>query len=183
MESSDGTYRLGPETGRLLVKTNRTGLGRKAGHDLTIEVTRWFGEVVVDDPEHAPSSVSATIEVDSLEVREGVGGLKPLTDSDRAEIKKTMRQKILHPAEHPRIIFESTEVTGTPESFVTTGDLTIMDTTHPVTIHARVEDDGWVRGGTTIVQSRWGIKPYSAFFGALRLADEVQVEFELAAPA
>lgn len=165
----------------MVVKTSRTGLGRKAGHDLTIEVTRWSGEVVVDNPDQAPRSVSATIEVDSLEVREGVGGLKPLTDSDREEIRKTMRQKILHPAEHPTITFQSTEVTGTAESFVTTGDLTIMGKTHPVTINASMED-GRVRGGTTLSQSRWGIKPYSAFLGALRLADEVEVEFELTAP-
>ena len=32
----DGSYQVGPERGRLLVKTARTGLGAKAGHDLTI---------------------------------------------------------------------------------------------------------------------------------------------------
>lgn len=183
MESNEVTHRLGPDTGRLRIKTSRTGLGRKAGHDLTIEVTRWSGAVVAGSPDHAPQSVTATVEVDSLEVREGVGGLKPLTDSDRAEIKKTMREKILRPAEHPVITFSSTDITGTPKSFVTTGDLTIMGATHPVTINAGLDDDGWVRGSTTIVQSQWGIKPYSAFLGALRLADEVQVEFELPAPA
>jgi hypothetical protein len=40
---ADGSYRVGPPSGRLLVKTARTGLGSKAGHDLTIEVTSWRG--------------------------------------------------------------------------------------------------------------------------------------------
>ncbi|NUL33985.1 YceI family protein, partial [Streptomyces lunaelactis] len=40
---TDGTYRLGPSTARLLIKTGRAGLGRRAGHDLTIEATRWSG--------------------------------------------------------------------------------------------------------------------------------------------
>lgn len=30
------------------------------------------------------------------------------------------------------------------------------------------------------MQSAWAIKPYTAFLGALRLADEVRVEFEVA---
>jgi len=43
---------------------------------------------------------------------------------------------------------------------------------------------GRARGSATITQSKWGIKPYSAFFGALRLRDEVEVEFDVAlAPA
>ena len=54
-----GAYRLGPESGRLLVKTTRTGLGAKAGHDLTIEVTRWHGHATVDTADPANSSVTA----------------------------------------------------------------------------------------------------------------------------
>src|SRR4051794_25875121 len=57
---TDGTYRLGPSTGRLVIRTGRAGLGRRAGHDLTIEATRWSGEavVIVGDPDR--SSVSVT---------------------------------------------------------------------------------------------------------------------------
>jgi hypothetical protein len=40
--------------------------------------------------------------------------------------------------------------------------------------------DGRVVGGTTVVQSRWGIRPYSAFFGALKLSDEVKLDFDVA---
>lgn len=29
-------------------------------------------------------------------------------------------------------------------------------------------------------QTRWGVRPYSAFLGALKLADEVEVEFNVA---
>ena len=31
----------------------------------------------------------------------------------------------------------------------------------------------------TLVQTRFGIKPYTGFFGALKLKDEVMVEFEV----
>ena len=40
--------------------------------------------------------------------------------------------------------------------------------------------DGRVVGGASVVQSRWGIRPYSAFFGALKLSDEVNVDVDVA---
>jgi polyisoprenoid-binding protein YceI len=79
-----GAFRLGPEAGRLLVHTTRTGLGAKAGHDLTIEVTRWHGHATVDTAAPANSSVTIQVDVDSFQVRQGTGGVKPLTDADRA---------------------------------------------------------------------------------------------------
>ena len=173
-----GAYRLGPKSGRLLVHTTRTGLGAKAGHDLTIEVTRWHGRATVDAATPANSSVTVEVQVNSLEVREGTGGVKPLTDADRAEIKKTLGE-VLHAAQHPTITFRSRRVEGSAGSFTLDGELTIMGITRPVTVQGGVTD-GRVVGGASVVQSRWGIRPYSAFFGALRLSDEVKVDFDVA---
>jgi polyisoprenoid-binding protein YceI len=176
-----GNYPLGPQAGRLLLRTGRTGLGRRAGHDLTIEATRWQADVAVNTADPGQSSVTLTIEVDSVEVREGTGGLKPLTNADRADIKATICEKILLTAEHPVITFSSSHVTGTPDAFQVSGDLTIMGQARPVTVHGGI-DGGRLRGHASVTQSRWGIKPYSAFAGALRLADDIQVEFDLAVP-
>jgi polyisoprenoid-binding protein YceI len=178
---SAGAYRLGPHSGRLLVNTTRTGLGAKAGHDLTIEVTRWHGRATVDAATPANSSVAVEVEADSFEVREGTGGVKPLSDADRAEITKTLGE-ILHTAQHPTITFRSRRVEGSAGSFTVDGELTVMGVTRPVMAQGRVTD-GRVVGGATVVQSRWGIRPYSAFFGALRLSDEVKVDFDIALTA
>jgi polyisoprenoid-binding protein YceI len=172
-----GAYRLGPESGRLLVHTTRTGLGAKAGHDLTIEVTRWHGRATVDPATPANSSVAVEVDADSFEVRKGTGGVKPLSDTDRAEIHKTLKA-ILHTVQHPTITFRSRRVDGSAASFACDGELTIMGVTHPVALQGRVTD-GRVVGGATVVQSRWGIRPYSAFFGALKLSDEVKVDFDV----
>ncbi len=177
MAVADGTYQLSPESGKLLVKTSRTGMGRRAGHDLVIEVTRWRGDVTLAaEPEM--STVSVEVDIDSLEVREGLGGVKPLTDKDRADIKKTLRG-ILESESHPKIRFASTSVTGSAESATVEGDLTIRGVTNPVTVEA-VLADGRVRGSATVAQTRWGIKPYTAFLGALKVADEIGVEFDAA---
>lgn len=175
---ADGGYLVGPKSGRLLVKTARTGLGAKAGHDLTIEVTRWRGNVVVDAANPASSSVTVEVDVDSFEVREGTGGVKPLTDADRADIKNTLRGKILNTGLHPTITFGSSQVSGTAESFRIDGDLTIAGVTRPVTVEGQLAA-GRAHGSAVIVQSRWGIRPYSAFLGALRLRDEVEVQFDI----
>lgn len=176
MATGDGTYQLGPGSGKLQLKTTRTGLGARAGHDLTIDVTRWHADVIVDAAHPSAAAVSVEVEADSLEVREGTGGIKPLTDTDRAQIKATIQQKVLHTARHPLITFRSRRVDGTAESFTVDGDLTMSGVTQPVTLHGRLAD-GRVQGSATIVQTRWGIRPYTGFFGALKLSDEVRVEF------
>jgi polyisoprenoid-binding protein YceI len=178
MALADGTYQLSPESGKVLVKTGRTGMGRRAGHDLVIEVTRWRGDVTLASAEPENSTVSVEVDIDSLEVREGLGGVKPLTDKDRSDIKKTL-QGILDSESHPKIRFASTSVTGSAASATVEGDLTIGGATNPVTISAELADDR-VRGSATVAQTRWGIKPYTAFLGALKVADEVVIEFDAA---
>jgi len=166
MAVAGGSYRLGPEAGQLLVKTSRTGLGAKAGHDLTIEVTRWHGTAVIDPADPAACSVEVEVEVEvdveSFEVRQGSGGVKPLTDADRAEVKQTIREKILHTERHPTIGFRSTRVGGSAGSFTIDGDLTIRGVTQPVVLAGQLTGGG-ARGMATIGQRRWGIRPYSAF--------------------
>ncbi|WP_336214137.1 YceI family protein [Nonomuraea sp. LPB2021202275-12-8] len=178
MDITAGSYTLGPESGRLLVHTRRTGLGAKAGHDLIIEVTRWRGDATVDTADPANSSVILEIDAESLHVLKGTGGVKPLTDSDRGEIEKILREKILHTARHPTITFRSTTAGGTAESFQVEGDLTIVGVTRPVAVQASLAE-GRVHGSATIVQTRWGIRPYSALFGALKVSDEAEVRFDV----
>ncbi|SDQ50777.1 YceI family protein [Thermostaphylospora chromogena] len=179
MEVTAGRYTFGSQTGRLVVETTRSGLGAKAGHDLTIEVTRWRGEAVIDAVDPATARVTVEIDADSLEVREGIGGIKPLTPSDRAEIKKIIQGRILHTDRYKTIVFRAARVEGTPQAFQIQGDLTIADTTGPVTVRGGVTGDR-MTGSATVIQSRWGIKPYSAFFGALKLNDEVEIRFDVA---
>jgi polyisoprenoid-binding protein YceI len=178
MTMLDGDYRIGSDFGQLLVRTGRTGLGSRAGHDLIIEATQWDGTVTVNAAEPGRSSVAIEVGVDSLEVRSGSGGVKPLTAGDRAEIRRIIREKMLHTARHPTVTFRSTGVSGSPEALAVDGELTVMGESRPVTVRARLGADGRVQGGATVVQSRWGITPYSAFFGALKVADEVAVEFD-----
>ena len=56
--------------------------------------------------------------------------------------------------------------------------LPLLGETRPLTVELAVDGDGALTGTALIKQSEWGIKPYSTLFGALKVADEVRVEFE-----
>jgi polyisoprenoid-binding protein YceI len=172
-------YRFGADTGRLLIRTYRVGLGSRAGHDLTIEATIWQGTAQIGaDP--AASSVALIVDTDSFEVREGRRGIKPLTDADRAGIRKTIRE-LLDTARYPAITFGSIGLHETQRELWVDGQLTIRDATHPVRVRGSVEEasrDPRLRATAQVVQSQWGIKPYSAFLGALKLRDAVDIDVE-----
>src|SRR6476620_712212 len=174
-----GDYRFGADTGRLLIRTYRTGLGSRAGHDLTIEVTVWHGTAAVGADAAAPS-VALRIDADSFEIREGRGGIKPFTDADRADIRKTIRG-LLDPARYPSITFASSGLRGLQRDLSVEGGLTIRTATHPVLARGSIDESSGkpqLRATAQVVQSEWGIKPYSAFFGALKLRDTVDIDVD-----
>ncbi len=175
----NGTFEFGPENGNLIVRTSRSGVGAKVGHDLTIRATSFRGTVAIDTSSPANSGLMFEVPVNSLLVIEGTGGIKPLSESDKQDIKNTFEQKILKTAQFPNITFRSTSVTGDENSFQVTGDLTLVGVTKPITLHGSTSSDGIVSVRATVVQSNWGIKPYTAMLGALKLKDEVEIEAQV----
>jgi polyisoprenoid-binding protein YceI len=169
-----GTYKLGPADGTLAVRTGRTGAAAKAGHDLLIEVTAWEATVVVGET----SSVELTADPRSLRVREGSGGMKALGDDDMANIEKTIDDDVL---EGRAIAFRSTIVKAADGKLDVEGELTLADTTRPVAFAVTV-DDGRLSALAVVKQTDFGIKPYSALYGALKVVDEVTVQLDAGLP-
>ena len=62
MAVAPGHYRLGPDNGKIVLRTFREGLGARAGHDLVIDVPRWSGELTVND-DKTPASIEARIDM------------------------------------------------------------------------------------------------------------------------
>ncbi|MGE5134597.1 MAG: YceI family protein [Gemmatimonadota bacterium] len=186
MAVQPGRYRLGPDHGRLILRTARDGLAATAGHDLTIEVPRWSGELTVsgngDGP--APAALGLRIELGSLLVRRGTGGVKPLTDRDRREIAVTAR-KVLGTDRHPDAEFTADSFQAGPDDgWLVSGSLTLNGQTGPVQLRVSQTGDGRFRATASVRQTQYGIKPYTAFLGALKVRDAVDIEAdaELADP-
>ena len=177
MAANGGRHQLGPDGGRLTLRTYRSGLAAQAGHDLTIEVTRWSGELDGDD--RAPARLEAHIDMGSLQIREGAGGIKPLTDRDRREIAATARKQ-LEADRHPEATFvaEQFEPDGSGGGVIN-GTLTLHGRTRPFRLTVSQNGEGRYRATGTVLQSEFGIKPYSGMFGALKLRDAVDVEADV----
>src|SRR6478672_1829737 len=146
-----GDYRFGADTGRLLIRTYRTGLGSRAGHDLTIEVTVWHGTAAIG-ADAAASSVALRIDAGLLDT-----------------------------ARYPSITFESSALRGAQRDLSVEGELTIRAATHPVLVRGSIDESSGqpqLQATAQVVQSEWGIKPYSAFLGALKLRDAVDIDVE-----
>ncbi len=166
-----------------MLKTGRQGIAARAGHDLTIEVTRWSAQVEVPDDEAGgvtAATVSAELDLGSLEVREGAGGAKPLTDRDRGEIKKTIRGIL---GDGTASFTSSRIVRFGASGGAIEGTFTLNGKDEPVRLQVAEPGPGRYRGTATVVQSAHGVKPYVGFFGALKLKDEVGVEFDISIPA
>jgi polyisoprenoid-binding protein YceI len=178
MSIQPGSHRLGPDDATLEIRTYREGVASKAGHDLIIEVRRWEATLELAD-DAAQSTVALSADPRSLHVREGLHGLKPLSDKDRDEIRKNIDQKVL--GDHP-IVFRSSrlELADGGRRLSVHGELTMAGATRPITAELDVAAEGRVSGTIALTQSDWGIKPYRGLMGALRVRDSVEVVLDAA---
>jgi hypothetical protein len=162
---------LGPDTGSLTIKTYREGVAAKAGHDLVIAVERWSATAGDD------GAVSLEADPRSLAIREGLRGVKPLTDRDRREIRKNIDEKVLGATP---VAFNG-RARRDGDRVVAEGELTMAGATRPLTVALSVDGDR-LTGVAELVQSDWGIKPYRGLMGALRVRDTVEVLIDARLP-
>jgi polyisoprenoid-binding protein YceI len=175
MAIDPGTYTLEPPNARLTIRTARRGAASKAGHDLLIEVQTW-GATLQIEADAARSVFELTADSRSFKVLEGTGGVKPLGDKDKEGIVQTVNDEIL---KGTPITFRSTAVRPDGDGrFHVTGDLEVRNGVSLVAFDVQISDDRRVSGSATVTQSDHGIKPYTALFGALKLADDVTIAVE-----
>jgi polyisoprenoid-binding protein YceI len=175
MSIQPGTHKIGPDNGTLAIKTGRSGAAAKAGHDLVIHVGSWEATLVIgEDP--SQSSLTLNADADSVQVIDGSGGIQALGDDDKKNIKETIDKDVL---KKEGIEFHSTSVEASENGKVSVqGDLTLRGKTNPITFDLMVSDSGAVSGSAVVKQTAFGMKPYSALFGALKVADDVTVVIE-----
>jgi len=172
---------LGPEVGAVAVQTSRSGIGARLAHDLVLGAGSWRGSLNFDAADLAASSVEVSVDVASLDVIGSSGGLVPLSSADRSEICRNLNDKVLKTARFPTITFRSVSVRELPGGYEVEGELTIMDVTRPCSLAVIVGDEVEVTG--SILQTQFGIKPYSAMMGTLKIADRVTLHATIRPPA
>jgi polyisoprenoid-binding protein YceI len=164
--------------GRITLRTSRDGLAAQAGHDLTIEISRWSGELVIG-ADFAPASLDARVELGSLVVQAGTGGIKPLTDRDKREIIATAR-KVLSVDRYPDATFTASSFSPSGDGGTIDGTFTLAGRSGPLRLEVHQTGPDRYRATATVRQTSFGIKPYSGFLGALRVSDAVELEADVA---
>ena len=175
--------RIGPADGSLTLHTGVAGSAARLGHSLIIVVDEW--SATVDLARGTPRSVRLTADLTSLRVESGSGGIKPLSEGDR-EVIRANALHALHADQHPQVTFTSSSIRTQGAGLEVVGTLTVAG--NPLPLPATVEldrRDGQVnaRCSVSLIQSEFGVTPYSAMLGQLRVADEVRVELEVTVAA
>ncbi len=176
------TVAIGPEQGTLTLHTGVEGRAARLGHGLTLLVRDWSAEVDLEGAR--PAQVRLRAALPSLEVAAGEGGVKPLSDKDRATILGNASGALRTDA-HPYVLFVSRSVMPAEGGYALEGDLTIAGVSRPHDLHVQVVEAGprlQLVARTSVLQTEHGVTPYSAMAGTLKLRDRVDVRLDASTP-
>lgn len=168
---------------RFTVRATATGLLAAMGHNPTINIRDFNGEMTFDPEKLEAGSFRLIIKTNSLGVQDDI------SDKDRREIERLMNEEVLETAKFPDILYNASSVSVTRMtdmlySASLDGELTMHGVTRRQRIPARVSMLGSMlraSGEFTLDQTDYGIKLVSVAGGALKLKDELKFSFEIVA--
>jgi polyisoprenoid-binding protein YceI len=181
--TSVARYAVDPVISRFIVRAFATGLLSVFGHDPIIAIRSVTGEAQFNPDALQQSSLHLVIRADSLSVTNN------LSDKDRREIEREMRESVLETAKFPQIVYDCERVlvrSGSDGNYDVTlqGNLSLHGVTRPQAITARLNLSGDMLrsfGEFRLRQSEYSIRPVSAVGGGLKVKDELQFSFDIVA--
>lgn len=160
-----------------LVFSFKDGLLSRLAHDLKLQVERF--SIEVDDTSH---QIKATFDPSSIQVVcaqvNGRDDPATLSKSDKKKIYHNVTKDVLQVRKYPEIRFDSTQVVPRGEGFAVEGLLQMHGKSHNIQTSIRAEGDQWL-AEVTVHQSDFGIKPYTAALGALKVKPDVKVRLSV----
>jgi polyisoprenoid-binding protein YceI len=178
-------YRIDAGQSRFFVQGMAEGMFSMFGHDPVIAVRGFGGDVrcVPDTLESA--SLLMLVQADSLSV------VNKVSDKDRREMERGMREDVLETARYPEVVFMSTKISANQTAagryqVRINGNLSLHGVTREQAINAQVavnESNLRARGEFSLRQTDYHIKPVSAVGGTLKMRDELKLSFDISANA
>lgn len=174
---------------RLIVRAE--GPMARLGHPHVIGGNVIAGEIVLARP-WRDSALRLTIDVDDMAVDRpawrAAEGFEPNVDNEAvAGTRRNMLSpELLDAGAHPEIRIESIAISGPRWQPDIRSRVTLAGATREVTVPVTLKvDEGTLTaaGRFVILQTDFGLVPYSAAGGALRVADEVLIRFAITAVA
>lgn len=184
-------YRIDSDESEVRILVFKAGALERFGHNHVVRAKDVSGDLYLTG-DLAESGFELTIPlegfvVDPPEARavEGEGFRTELSD----EARRSTRENMLGPDgldadRHPVIRIRSADLVGPPWQMDATVRITLHGVTRQRTVPIAIVRDKetlTVIGRFELNQTDYGIEPYSAFGGGLRVADELRVRFRLVA--
>jgi polyisoprenoid-binding protein YceI len=168
-------------TAECLVFTYKEGLLSAVAHDLKIRVGRF--RVVVDESQR---TVEGRFDADSLRVvcamSGGVEAKGTLSAEQKREIEANIVRYVLEAEKYPEVRYVSSAVEDERGGFRVRGQLQLHGVRRAVEVTVRRSRRRYV-AGARIHQPDFGIRPYSALLGTLKVRADVEVQLILPEPA
>ena len=168
---ADGRYAIVPERSTVTVFTFKDGLLSPLAHDLELHTQDIRGDVELGPGKHR---VQARIDLWSLTVREGI-----LSPAMKSECERMLRSRVLRRRDHAQA-----RIDAHADGDALRGTLHILHGSAPVVLPLRISDVD-DRGFTASLrhelrQTDFGITPYRAMMGTLKVKDRDSLRRHLA---
>ena len=155
----------------MTVHVGKTGLLSVAGHEHWVNVPISSG--VLNDS--ANPRIEFQVEAARMEVKPD-----PKVDAKTtADVQKAMQDNVLEPAKYPQISFRSSHIEKQGEGqWQVTGELSLHGAMKPVSLSVKRDGEAYT-GRTVIRQTDFGIKPVTAAAGAVKVKNELEIDFRV----
>ena len=151
----------------------KDGLLARLAHDLKLQVERF--SIEVDD---STRQIKATFDPSSIQVVcaqvDGKDDPSTLRGGDKKKIHDNVVKDVLRVRKYPEIRFDSTKVVERGEGFAVEGTLQMHGKSRNIQASVRSDGERWVTE-VRLHQPDFGIKPYTAALGALKVKPDVLV--------
>jgi polyisoprenoid-binding protein YceI len=177
-------YTMDPASSQIMVQLTQEGFLAKLRPRNEVIVKDFNGKIQVLQSDQSDIAVVLESEVNSMTNVD-----KDMTEFERKEFHNILHNVVLESEKFPTIKFASISVTDVQgvdggRTFTLNGDLTIREVTRRVAVPVNVtikDQELRATGEGRIKQSEFGIKPYTGGFGAIKIADEVKINFVIVA--
>jgi polyisoprenoid-binding protein YceI len=182
-EAATVRYIIDAKGGTFTVRAFATGLLSVLGHNPTIAIPDFDGEILLNSEAVEQSSMRLVMHAASLTDTDDI------SEKDRTEINRAMHEEVLESDSYPEIVYECSSLTasktGEGQYWVAlNGELTLHGVKRAQPVSARVSLNGdklRAAGDFTVRQSDYEIRPVSAAGGTIRLKDELKLQFDITA--
>lgn len=165
----------GAENAECLIFTYKEGLLSKVAHDLKLRVTQFevmwnTGDVVAEFDPRSIEVVNA--------MKNGKENPSALSSSDKAKVLENMHRDVLKTKKFPKIRFTAGSLSSSDSRVEVDGYLELTGKKRPVRAVAVNHGQHW-EIQVPLHQPDYGIKPFKALMGAIKIKPEVMIRIRL----